>query len=160
MLNDATFWVAVAFVLFVAVTYKRAGAAIFSALDQRGTRIRQELEEAQRLREDAQAVLEKCQKRQLEAESEAEKIIAHAHEDAARVRARAEAEAQAAVKRREAQALDRIAQAESQALAEVRNVVADVTIEATKRLLADRLASGMPDTLIDRGIHDLGKVLN
>ena len=53
MLQDATFWVALAFVIFVVLSYRKLSSLITGALDQRGERIRQELEEAQRLREDA-----------------------------------------------------------------------------------------------------------
>lgn len=160
MLQDPTFWVAVSFVIFVALTYKKVGGLIGGALDQRGARIRAELEEAQRLREDAEKVLLECQKRQLEAESEAEKILAYAREEAERVRVRAETEVQNAVKRREAQAVDRIAQAESQALAEVRNVAVDLAIAATRQLFNDRLAAGQPDPLLDNSLKTLRTALN
>jgi len=116
MLQDATFWVAVAFVVFVGLAYKKVAAILGTTLDARSARIRNELEEAQRLREDAQAVLAECQKRQIEAEDEAEKILAYAREEAERVRVRADEEVQIAVKRRETQAIDRIAQAEAQAV--------------------------------------------
>lgn len=160
MLQDATFWVAVAFVCFVLLTFKKVSAILGSSLDARGARIRQELEEAQRLREDAEKVLAECQKRQNEAEAEAEKIIAHAREEAVRVRQRAEAEVQAALKRREAQAVDRIAQAEAQALAEVRNVAVDVALSASRRVFSERLASKQPDPLIDQSITSLSGLLN
>jgi len=160
MLQDATFWVALAFVIFVALTFKKIGALIVGGLDQRGAKIRQELEEAQRLREDAERVLAECQKRQLEAEAEAEKILAYAREEAARVLQRAEEDVQGAVKRREAQAVDRIAQAEASALAEVRNVAVDIAITASRRLFEERVERNEPDPLIDRSLKGMAGLLN
>ena len=57
MLQDATFWVALSFVIFVALAFKKISGLILGGLDQRGAKIRQELEEAQRLREDAERIL-------------------------------------------------------------------------------------------------------
>jgi F-type H+-transporting ATPase subunit b len=160
MLQDATFWVLVAFVIFVGLAYKKISALVTNALDQRGERIRQELEQAQRLREDAQAVLAECQKRQQEAEQAAEAIIAHAREEADRIRAKAEEDVQLAVKRRELQAIDRIAQAESQALAEVRNFAVDLAITGSRRLFEARVEAGEPDPLVDSSLSNLRSLLN
>jgi len=160
MLQDATFWVAVAFVVFVGLAYKKVAAILGTTLDARSARIRNELEEAQRLREDAQAVLAECQKRQIEAEDEAEKILAYAREEAERVRVRADEEVQIAVKRRETQAIDRIAQAEAQAVTDIRNMATDLAIAASRRLFMERLASGQPDPLIDQSVKTLQNALN
>ncbi|CAK0753919.1 ATP synthase subunit b 3 [Azospirillaceae bacterium] len=160
MLQDATFWVAVAFFVFVAAVFRKAASFLTTSLDARGERIRKELDDAQKLREDAQAVLEQCQKRAAEAENEAAAIIAHAHEGAARIRQRAEAEVKAAVKRCEAQAIDRIAQAEASALAEVRNMAVDIAISASRKLFEERVAAGVPDPLIDDSLVKLPQVLN
>jgi F-type H+-transporting ATPase subunit b len=160
MLQDATFWVALAFVIFVGLTYKKGWVLVTTALDQRGARIGQELSEAQRLREDAQAVLAECQQRLHDAEAEAEKIIAHAREESDRIRDRAESDVQNTVKRREAQAVDRIAQAEAQAIAEVRNVAVDLAISTSRQLLVERLEAGEPDPLLDRSLASLRQVIN
>jgi F-type H+-transporting ATPase subunit b len=160
MLQDATFWVLIAFVIFVGLAFKKISTLLTNALDQRGERIRQELEQAQRLRDDAHAVLVECQKRQQEAEQAAEAIIAHAREEAERIRVKAEDDVQLAVKRREAQAIDRIAQAEAQALTEVRNFAVDLAIAGSRRLFEERAAAGEPDPLIDGSLAKLGALLN
>ena len=160
MLQDATFWVALSFVIFVALAFKKISGLILGGLDQRGAKIRQELEEAQRLREDAVRILAECRQRQSEAEAEAENILAYAREEAARVLVRADEEVQNAVKRREAQAIDRIAQAETQALAEVRNAAVDIAISASRRLFEERVVRGEPDPLIDSSLKRLGVLLN
>ncbi len=160
MLQDATFWVALSFLVFVALTFKKVSALLVGALDQRGERIRKELDDARSLREDAERVLAECLKRQTEAEEEAEKILAYAREEAERVLKRADEEVQIAIKRREIQAIDRIAQAEASALAEVRNVAVDVAMAAACRLFEERLAANEPDPLLDGSLKNLGALLN
>ncbi len=160
MFQDATFWVAVAFFVFVALTFKKVGALLVGGLDQRGDRIRRELDDARALREDAERVLAECVKRQTEAEEEAEKILAYAREEAERVLTRADEEVQVAIKRREAQAIDRIAQAEASALSEVRNAAVDVAIAASRRLFEERLARNEQDPLLDSSLNGLSAMLN
>lgn len=154
------FWVAIAFVIFVVLAFKKASQAITGMLDQRAERIRQELDEAQRLREDAQSTLAGYQRRQRDALKEAEAIIAHAREEAERIRTQSTRDLEAALKRRESQAMDRIAQAEAQALAEVRNLTVDIAIAASRRLLAENIAAAQADTLIDQSIAELPKHLH
>ncbi|MBY0430789.1 MAG: F0F1 ATP synthase subunit B, partial [Rhodospirillales bacterium] len=136
MLKAPEFWVAVAFVIFMALVWKKAAAAIGSLLDARAEKIRAELDEAQRLREDAQATLVSYQKRQADALKESEAIVAHAREEAERIRAQSTKDLESALKRRETQAMDRIAQAEAQAVAEVRNLTVDIAIAASRQLLS------------------------
>ncbi|HYE42889.1 MAG TPA: ATP F0F1 synthase subunit B [Caulobacteraceae bacterium] len=160
MLKAPEFWVAVAFVIFMALVWKKASAAIGSMLDARAEKIRAELDEAQRLREDAQATLASYQKRQADALKESESIVAHAREEAARIRAQSTADLEAALKRREAQAMDRIAQAEAQAIAEVRNLTVDIAIAASRQLLSQGIQPAQADKLIDASIADLPRHLH
>jgi F-type H+-transporting ATPase subunit b len=106
MFQAAEFWVALATVIFAIFAFRPASKAVTAMLDDRAEKIRQELEEAQRLREDAQATLASYQRRQRDALKEAEEIIAHAREEAERLRLHSTADLEAAMKRREAQALD------------------------------------------------------
>jgi len=150
------FWVAIAFLIFIALVAKKAGGMVTSALDARAARIKAEIEEATKLRDEAQALLTDYQRRQRQAETEAKEIIAAAETEAARVRIDAMAQLEAALKRREAMAMDRIARAESQALAEVRNLAVDVALDATRRLIADGIDTGRANALIADAIKDLG----
>ncbi|WP_372398450.1 F0F1 ATP synthase subunit B [Azospirillum sp. HJ39] len=159
-MNAPEFWVLVAFVIFVALVWKKASAAIGSLLDGRAEKIRAELDEAERLHKDAQALLNGYQRRLADAQKEAEAVLAHAREEAARLRAQAGTDLEASLKRREAQAVDRIAQAEAAALAEVRNLTVDVAIGASKRVLAGGLSPAQADTLIDQSISELPKHLH
>lgn len=160
MLHTPEFWVAVSFVIFVALVWKKASAAIASLLDGRAEKIRAELDEAERLHKDAQALLNSYQRRQADALKEAEAVLAHAREEAARLRAQAGADLESSLKRREAQAMDRIAQAEAAAVSEVRNLTVDVAIGASRRILAGGLQAVQADRLIEQSIAELPKHLH
>ncbi|GLR79383.1 F0F1 ATP synthase subunit B [Azospirillum oryzae] len=159
-MNAPEFWVFVAFVIFVALVWKKASAAIGTMLDGRAERIRSELDEAERLHKDAQALLNGYQSRLADAQKEAEAVLAHAREEAARLRSQAGSDLEASLKRREAQAMDRIAQAEAAALAEVRNLTVDIAIGASKRVLSGGLPAAQADKLIEQSISELPKHLH
>ena len=159
-MNAPEFWVAIAFVIFVVLVWKKASAAIGTMLDGRAERIRSELDEAERLHRDAQALLNGYQSRLADAQKEAEAVLAHAREEAARLRSQAGSDLEASLKRREAQAMDRIAQAEAAALAEVRNLTVDIAIGASKRVLSGGLPAAQADKLIEQSIGELPKHLH
>lgn len=159
-MNAPEFWVFVAFVIFMALVWKKASAAIGTMLDGRAERIRSELDEAERLHKDAQALLNGYQSRLADAQKEAEAVLAHAREEAARLRSQAGSDLEASLKRREAQAMDRIAQAEAAALAEVRNLTVDIAIGASKRVLSGGLPAAQADKLIEQSIGELPKHLH
>ncbi len=154
------FWVALAFVIFVGAVYRPVGRMISAALDARGAKISEELDEAVRLREEAQALLARYERQQSEAAAEAEKILAHAGDEAARQAENAAEALEAALERRKQQALDRIARAEEEALAEVRSAAVDIAVGATRKLLADRLDAKRRAALIDEAIAELDKQLH
>ncbi|CAK0776825.1 ATP synthase subunit b 3 [uncultured Gammaproteobacteria bacterium] len=160
LLQDAAFWVAVSFVIFVALVGRKAYNGIGAFLDQRGERIRSELDEAQRLRESAQTLLADYHNKRMQAAKEAEDIVAHAREDVERMRRKAAADFQITLKRREAAALERIALVEAAALVEVRKLTVNVAIAATRKLMVERLSSSDPDLLVDRAIAELPRLLH
>ena len=130
------------------------------ALDDRAEKIRNRIDEASRLAEEAQAMLATYERKQRDAAEEAEAILAGARREAERLAADAKEDLERALKRREAQAMERIAQAEKAAIAEVRARAVDVAIEATRRLLAERLTPKQADALIDAAIAELPKKLH
>ncbi|MEX2128398.1 MAG: ATP F0F1 synthase subunit B [Xanthobacteraceae bacterium] len=153
---DPEFWVGVAFVIFLGVLW-RAGAfkSIASALDARSERIRQELAEARRLRDEAEKVLAEYKKKRGEAEAEAEAIIAHAKTEAAELAAEAEKRMEEFVARRTKMAETKIAQAEAQALADVRSAAAETAVRAAEKVLAETVKGKTADELIDKSIKDV-----
>ncbi|QQP90342.1 F0F1 ATP synthase subunit B [Skermanella rosea] len=160
MFQAAEFWVAVAFFIFLFFAFRPGAKALTAMLDDRADKIRQELEEAQRLREDAQATLASYQRRQRDALKEAEDIIAHAREEAERLRLHAAADLDSSMKRREAQAMDKIAQAEALALQEVKSLTVDLAIAASGRLIAENMDAAQSAKLVDAAIADLPRNLH
>jgi len=153
--TSAEFWVAVGLFVFLFLVGKRAYNLIVVALDDRAERIKARIDEAARLAEEAQVLLATYERRQRDAAEEAEVIIAGVRREAERLSADAAAELQIALKRRETQAIERIAQAEKAALDEIRGRAVDVAIDATRRLLAERLTPAQAGSLVDAAIAEL-----
>lgn len=160
MLHDSHFWYAVAFVVFIALVLKLAGKGILSGLDDRGRRIAAELEQAQKLREDAQAALAQFQRKQRDALKEAEAIVAQAREEADRIRVQAAKDLEHALKRREQQAIDKVAQAEAAALQQVRDLAVDIAVQATEKLLVENIDDTRNNVLIAGALKDLSAKLH
>ncbi|HEY7611336.1 MAG TPA: F0F1 ATP synthase subunit B [Alphaproteobacteria bacterium] len=158
-IHGAEFWVLIAFIVFVGFMVWKARKALVGGLDARAARIKAEIDEAQRLRDEAQALLAEYQKKQREALGEAQAMVKQAEEEGKRVRAKAETELAAALKRREQQALDRIAQAEAQALSEVRNIAADLAVAATQKILTEKLDPAKAQSLVSDAIAELPRRL-
>jgi F-type H+-transporting ATPase subunit b len=158
---EAEFWVAVAFVLFLAVLgYYGIHRKLLDVLDHRAARIKAELDEAMRLRDEAQKLFAAYQSKQGEAEREAEGIIAGAQAEAERLAAEAETKLQDFVARRTQMAEAKIAQAEAQALADVRAAAAEAAVTAAEKLLAQATRGKVAEDLITQGIEDVKKKLN
>ena len=159
MFESPEFWVAVAFVIFVAATFKPIKLALTGALDDRAATIRAQIDEARRLREEAQATLADAQRKHRDAAGEAEALIASAKEEARLLQAQAAENLQTTLARREQLAMERIAQAEIAAVAQVRRLAADIAAAAAARVLQDQLSGPAGDHLIDEAIADLPRKL-
>lgn len=148
-------WVAITWVIVVALLARPVSKAIIAGLDARRDKIRERLAEAERLRDEAQELLAGYQKKQRDALAEAEGIIAQAKAEAVRLAKQAADDLEELVKRREQQALDRITMAEAEATREVRNKAVEIAMEATKALIAETLPKDKAAELIDAAIKDL-----
>jgi F-type H+-transporting ATPase subunit b len=133
---DASFYALVGLVLFLAlVIYMKMPAQVTKALDDRASRIQNELDEARSLREEAQRLLAEYQRKREEAEAEAESIVAQARRDASLIADDARTKTEEFVKRREALAEQKIAQAESDAIGAVRAKAVEIAIAASAEVL-------------------------
>ncbi len=159
LLQDPVFWTAVAFVIFVVLMYRPLKKALLGALDGRIEQIRAEVDEAQRLREEAQALLASYQRKQREAAQEAEEIVKQAREEADFHRKETEAAMVDLLKRQEALAVEKIAQAEASAVQEVRDIAVDLAIAATQKILAEKVTGDLSDKLVDNAIAELPQKL-
>ena len=161
MLHEAEFWVAMGFVVFVGVLiYVGAPRTIGKALDDRSARIKAELDEARKLRDDAAALLAEYQQKRQQAEGEAQEIVAGAKAEADRLAIEAKARIEEFVARRTRMAETKIAQAEAQAAADVRAAAADAAVAAAEKILRQEAKGELAGRLVARGIDDVGKKLN
>jgi F-type H+-transporting ATPase subunit b len=158
-ITNSRTWVALAFILFFVLFGRKLWSALAAMLDDRATKVRAELEEAARLRREAEAMLKEAEQRRAEALAEAKALIEGAQAEAARAAAAAAAEAEASAKRREQMALDRIAAAEKAAVDEVRLTAADVATAAARQVIAEGLSPDADAHLIDHAITQLPSAL-
>ena len=160
-IHNPEYWVLVAFLIFVFALW-RAGvpAQIAKALDGRADAIRNELDQARRLREEAQALLVDYQKKQREAESEAKAIVDAAKREAETMAAETRRTLAEQIERRTKQAEDKIARAEAQAVAEVRGLAVDRALAASAQILAAKASGQTATSMVDASIADLKGRLN
>jgi F-type H+-transporting ATPase subunit b len=161
MLHVPEFWVAVGFVLVIALLlWKGVPGMVGKLLDQRAAVIAAELEEAKRLRTEAAALLADYKKRAASAEAEARSIVDAATAEAAQFQKDARAALEAQIERRAAAAREKIAQAEAHALNEIRGLAADAAVNAAQKLIAARLDEQRASGMIADSIKGLGDKLN
>ena len=157
---DAEFWVLLAVVVFLIIVWKPGRRAIIGALDARAQRIKQELDAARNLREEAQQALAAYRKRQQEGAAEAQSIITHAKEEAERIAAQSLRDLDETLRRRQVLAQERIAQEEAKALAEIRSIAVDVAISAARQVIAASLDERRGAAMIDDAIAALPRQLH
>ena len=154
-------WVAIAFVMFMAgLGYLGVHKKIAQALDDRSDRIKAELDEARKLRDEAAQLLAQYQRKRQEAESEAQEIIAGAEAEAERLAIEAKAKIEEFVARRTKMAETKIALAEAQATADVRSAAAEAAVAAAEKILSSETKGRLANDLVAKGIEDVRKKLN
>jgi F-type H+-transporting ATPase subunit b len=159
-LHDPETWIAVSFVAFLAVAGRAIVRIVNKGLDERGSKIRRDLDEAKRLRSEAEALLAEYKKKQQDAAREAGEIMTNARNEAEVFRKEAAANLTASLARRERMALDKIAQAEAQAVAEVKSQAVDLAVAAARRILEQQMAGPRAGSLIDQSIAELDRKLH
>lgn len=159
MLHEPEFWLAIALIILIVALWKPASRGILGALDARSARIRQELDDAKRLHEEAKALVAKYQRQLHEGEELAAEILERAETESTRLEAKMREDFDLTVKRRTQQAMDRIAQEEQRALMEVRTRAADLAVRTTRKLLTEQLGPQQAQRLIGAAIEDVGRKL-
>jgi len=159
LLHDHHFWVLISLVILIALVWKPAARSITSALDERAVRIRNELDEARKLRDEAEQLLADYRRREREAAAEAEAIVMHARQEAERLAAQAARDLDQSLARRQRLAEERIAQAEARATAEVRGAAVDTAIAAAREVIASEIDQRRGGALLDSAIAALPQQL-
>ena len=158
--TSPAFWVAVAFIIFILIFSKPAWKFIITALDGKINQIEASIEEATNLREEAQDLLASYKRKLADVEKESEAIIGQAREEATALKLQMAKDLEDSLNRREKLALDRISQAENDATVEVRAMITDIALSATRQLLIENINDAKADDLINASIKDLSNKLN
>ena len=160
-LDSAELWVGIGLILFfVIVVVAKVPALVAGQLDAKAAKIQSELDEAARLRAEAEALLAQIRKEKAEAEAQAAEMLKAAEADARVMEAEARAKLEESLARRQALAERRIAQAEAQAAVEVKAAAAELAARAAEQILIARLAGQKTDPLLDEAIAQIGSRLN
>ena len=161
MFAEPEFWVAVAFVILMGVfAYFGIHRTVLQSLDHRRDRIKAELDDARRLKDDAAKLLAEYKARHASAEREAQDIIASAQADAERIASEAKAKLEDFVARRTKTAESKIALAEAQAIADVRSAAANAAVTAASSILSQSVTGSVADNLLAKGITEVRQKLN
>ena len=158
---DATFWAFVALIIFLGIVfYMKVPGMMAKSLDERANKIRNELDEARRLREEAQQLLAEYQRKRKEAEQEAGDIVAAAKREADQLVVEAQKKTEEYVARRTALAEQKIGQAERDAVNEVRASAVDIAVEAARKLLGDKVDAKTGAELFKSSLQEVKAKLN
>jgi F-type H+-transporting ATPase subunit b len=161
MFYEPEFWVAVAFVILMGVfAYYGIHRSVLKTLDHRSERIKAELDDARRLKEEAAKLLAEYKARHASAEREAQDIIATARAEAERIASEAKTKMEDFVARRTKTAESKIALAEAQALADVRAAAAEAAVNAASTILSQSVKGPVADDLLAKGITEVREKLN
>src|SRR6478735_12296265 len=161
MFTEPETWVAIAFVILMGLlAYLGIHRTVLKALDHRGERIKAELDDARRLKEEAAKLLGEYKTRRASAEREAGEIIANARAEAERIAAEAKAKMEDFVARRTKTAESKIAVAEAQAVADVRAAAANAAVSAASTILSQSVKGSVADDLLAKGIAEVRAKLN
>jgi len=158
---EAEAWVGAGLLIFLAIVIfvAKAPKAVAGMLDEKARSIQANLDEAQRIREEANRLLEQLRAERTQAERDAQQLIANAQAQAKQFEADARAKLEESLARRQAVTERKIADAERQAMDEVRAAAADLGVQMAERTLAGRLAGAASDPLVDRAIPELAAKL-
>lgn len=155
MTFDPTFFVAASVVLFFLAAARPAGRFIAGGLDKRSAEIKKQLDDASRLKEEAQVLLAGYQRKREKAQEEAEEIISHAQLEAERILALARDQLDRDLAKRTEMVLQKIAQAEDSVVQEIRDQAVDITISAARRIIVEQLQKEDADDIVRAAIGNI-----
>jgi F-type H+-transporting ATPase subunit b len=157
---ESEFWVAVSFFIFIGVlVYLGIHKKVASALDARALRISKELEEALRLREEAEKLLADYRRKLGDVVTEVDNIMALAAKQAETLAEETRQSLKEHVERRIKLAEERIARAEMEAVRELRNDAVEVAIAAAQNLIAAKLTPDRAKKLVSESTKALKTLL-
>lgn len=159
-MSNPAFWVALAFITFVVLVFKPAKKFILSAIDARILKVKSELEEAARLKDEAQALMNKFEKEHRRSLEEVQGILAHARLEAERITKEAKEVLEFALNKRTELAMQKIAQAESGVLNDLKANALDITMDAARTLILENLSKEAAEEILSTAITEIEKKLH
>lgn len=160
-LRNTNFIVLLGFLLFVGILlYFKVPAAIGAQLDKRAAGIRADLDEARRLRDEAQEVYASYERRQREVRGQADEIVANARREAEAGAAKAQRDLEVSIQRRLRAAEEQIASAEDEAVRAVRDRAVQTAVAAASEILAQQRTAESGSAAIDRSIDEVAARLH
>lgn len=160
LLHNTNFWVGISFVLFILLAVKAGGKKITGALDSKIASIKSEIETAEKLRAETQILLADIQKKQQDAQAEANRIVESAKASAHQIQMTAEANLDEAMARREVQLMERLKRVEEKAMADIQNHAAELALQATREIVTKSMDEKTGSSLIDQAVASVAKHLN
>lgn len=157
---DPTAWVAISFIIFVVAAFVFGRKSVIDGLDGKIDSIRKEIATAESLRDQAQALLADYQKKQSAASQEAGKIIEQAKTQAEQLHKNAEADFTTTMERKEAMLKERILRMEESAMDDIRRYAAELAINATTQIIAQKMDAASAEKLADASIRKVADNLN
>ena len=158
--HDTGIWVAISFIIFAVIAFKLGRNSVLGALDSKIAAVKTEIETAERLRVEAQELLAQYQRKQRDAEKEAQTILSKAQEQAKLLQKNAETDLAELMERRETQLAERLRRLEENAVAEIQNHAADLAVAATTEMIIQTLDEKTNTKLNEDTIKSLSKHLN
>ncbi len=155
---DEAMWVALGFVLFVVLVWKKTRVAFATTLDTRSAKIKSELDEARKLHEEAKSELDSLKGLRRDAEKEAKTIVANAKAAANRIRETAAQKAVETVARREAQAAAKIQASEAALVNELRTKAANLAVDAARELIPEKMDEDTSLKLIETSVKQIASL--
>lgn len=155
LMENPKFWIGVSFFVFMALFAKFALPMIVKGLDSRADAIATQLEQANKLRAEAEALLADSKRKQKEAAKEAAAMLKQAEKDAELLRTNAEAELKAAIARRTTQAEEQIKRAEADAVQQIRTQLVEIATETARQVIVAQLKDQKEDPAIARALQSI-----
>ena len=158
--SDPSFWVGLSFIIVITFLIKKSWSSVGNTLDERSDKIRERIDEAKKLREDAQSLLAEYKRKQINAQSEVEAIYEETNREIKQIKIKASDVLELNLKRKKLQASERIQQSERQAIELIKQKSINIALIATEKLISNNLTTKQKYNLIDNSINDLPKALN
>ena len=155
MYFDETAWVAIAFILFFVLIWKKGKKTIVSLLDERSALITKELNEAKSLKEEALEELRLALQNQKNVSDEAENIIKDAKETAKKIQEEANLKSLEIIKRKEEQTKQKILSLEAEAVKNIKEITSRIVIDASKTYIQDKLDNKEKINLISKSSNEI-----